>query len=166
MEYPLYAKDGTKYFTYFMSHLYLIPAGIGMIIPVYKLGGRDLGDRITFWRSHSWIWTQRCLIVKPLPFPGFPLPPLLLLSHLPLGFSSYQDKELISRRKVAALKAASHGIKAGTCTLGQLGSEPIGIIYQLCDCEAVPGPHWASWYFIIKIRTIVSALQDNIMHNK
>lgn len=76
---------------------------------VYRLGSRDVGDHIIFWKSHSWIWTQWRLVAKPWPFPGFPLPLLLLLSHLPLRSSSYQDKELTSRRKVPILKAGSPG---------------------------------------------------------
>ena len=43
MEHPLCAKDWAKYFTYFMSHLYLIPAGIGMIIPVLQIRKQRLG---------------------------------------------------------------------------------------------------------------------------
>ena len=80
---------------------------LGWLSHFYKWGSRDLSYHIIFWKSHSWIWAQWHLVAKPLPFPGFPLSPLLLPPHLPLGFSSYQDKELISRRKVPIFKAAS-----------------------------------------------------------
>ena len=137
-----------------------------MIIPILQIRKQRLGWSHHLLKTHHWIWTHWHLVTESLPFPGFPLPPQLLLCSQTLGFSSYQDKELISRRKVPILEAESHDIRARTCTLRQLGVDLIGIIYQVWDCEPVPGPYWASQCFIIQIGTIILALQDNIMHNK
>lgn len=102
MEHPLYCKDWTKYLMYFMSHLYLIPVRLIWLSQFYNLGNRNLGDQIIFEGGLNPVM----LVAKPLPFPGFPLP-LLLLPDLSLGFSYHQGKELISARKASAFKAAS-----------------------------------------------------------
>lgn len=93
-----------------MSPPYLIPATIGMIIPILQIRKQTWAITRSF-EGHtagpepSVVWLQS---PHSFYFPGFPLPPLLLLSDLSLGFSSYQGKELTSGR-VPVFKAASHG---------------------------------------------------------
>lgn len=150
MEHPLCRNDWTKYFTYFMSHLYLIPARLIRLSQLYRLGSRELGDQILL----KVVRTQWCLVAKPLPFPGFLLPPLLFL----IGFSSYQGKELISARKVPIFKAAS--------ITWQSWNLPIRPSWACVQWHRLPalwlsqflGPYCASWCFIVNIRTTMLAL--------
>lgn len=159
MEHPLCRNVWTKYFTYFMSHLCLIPARLIWLSQFHRLGSRDLGDQILL----KVVRTQWCLVAKPLPFPGFLLPPLLLL----IGFSSYQGKELISARKVPIFKAASITWQSWNLPIRPTWACIPVASFTSFVAEPVSWPYCASWYFIIiKIRTTVSALQDNIMHNK
>lgn len=85
----------------------------------FQLCSRKADDYRIFWRSQQARW---CLIVKSLPFSGFPLPHPVLLSDLSLGSSNYHH-EIVSARKNKTLFGKQYHMVLRTriCSSGQFG---------------------------------------------
>lgn len=115
-EHLLCAKDWINYLTYLMSDPFIIPAGVGVIIPILQIRRRTL-TVTACWRSYSWTWTQPCLVAKPLPLPGFPLAALLLQSELPVQLSNLRPRSEFLEERSLLLKW--HHMAVGAETPGR-----------------------------------------------
>lgn len=135
---------------------------IDMIISVLQFRKQGLGRSNNFWRwSKSSDAGCKAPALSRVPFASasaiWSAFRILTLSGQGVNFCKKGPCFESSLSHMAELKLAYQAL---------LGLGPSGITYQLRDCEPACWPHCASWCFITKSRTTVSALQDKIMHKR
>ena len=98
-----------------MSHLYLVPSETGVITPVLQIRNQRLGQSCHLLKVVQLDGNPVTSGVKPLPFPGFLLPPLLSAFRI-LKLSgqgiNFQKKGAFFKRQL--LKAASRSSRHGS----------------------------------------------------